>query len=272
MDDLGHPVWDADNHYYEALDAFTRHLDPGARSPHGAVGHDRRPAVPRARRQGEPGGHQRHLRPDLEAGLPERVLPRQPEPGEPARAHPRPRADPSRVPRSRRPPARARRAGPGRLLPLPDARDDLRGAAARTTPRRCASPSAPSTAGSPRTGPSTTRAASSPAPYLTLADVDWAVEELEWALDQGARMIVMRPAAPTTDTGRHSPFDARFDPFWARVDEAGITVVVHAGDSGQSSQRLRRRRLRRQLPRRWLRPEHQELPHRGGDPRLPPRR
>ena len=28
MDDLGHPVWDADNHYYEALDAFTRHLDP----------------------------------------------------------------------------------------------------------------------------------------------------------------------------------------------------------------------------------------------------
>ena len=25
---LGHPVFDADNHYYEALDAFTRHLDP----------------------------------------------------------------------------------------------------------------------------------------------------------------------------------------------------------------------------------------------------
>src|SRR5690606_32403944 len=26
--ELGHPVHDADNHYYEALDAFTRHLDP----------------------------------------------------------------------------------------------------------------------------------------------------------------------------------------------------------------------------------------------------
>jgi predicted TIM-barrel fold metal-dependent hydrolase len=26
-----------------------------------------------------------------------------------------------------------------------------------------------------------------------------------------------------------------FDPFWARVNEAGITVVVHAGDSGPSS-------------------------------------
>ena len=35
-------------------------------------------------------------------------------------------------------------------------------------------------------------------------------------------------------------------------------------------QRLCRRRLRRQLPRRWLRSQHQGLPHRGGDPRLPP--
>ena len=26
-----------------------------------------------------------------------------------------------------------------------------------------------------------------------------------------------------------------FDPFWARVNESGVTVVVHAGDSGQSS-------------------------------------
>ena len=28
MDDLGYAPFDADNHYYEALDAFTRHLDP----------------------------------------------------------------------------------------------------------------------------------------------------------------------------------------------------------------------------------------------------
>ena len=87
---------------------------PRARSPHRAVGHDRRAAVPRARRQGEPGGHQRHLRPDLQARLPQRLLPRQPEPGEPARAHPRPRAHPSGVPRSGRSVARARRPGDGR--------------------------------------------------------------------------------------------------------------------------------------------------------------
>jgi predicted TIM-barrel fold metal-dependent hydrolase len=73
------------------------------------------------------------------------------------------------------------------------------------------------------------------APYLSLADVEWAVSELEWALDRGARMIVMRAAAPTTITGRRSPFDPSFDPFWARLDEAGITLVVHAGDAGTGS-------------------------------------
>lgn len=73
------------------------------------------------------------------------------------------------------------------------------------------------------------------APYLSLADVDWACGELEWAIGAGARVIVMRPAAPTTITGPKSPFDPMFDPFWARVNEAGITVVIHAGDSGYSS-------------------------------------
>jgi predicted TIM-barrel fold metal-dependent hydrolase len=74
------------------------------------------------------------------------------------------------------------------------------------------------------------------APYLTLADPQWAVDELEWALGEGAQLIVMRAAAPTTAVGRRSPFDPMFDPFWARVNEAGVTVVVHAGDAGLSSQ------------------------------------
>lgn len=73
------------------------------------------------------------------------------------------------------------------------------------------------------------------APYVTLADLDFAVSELEWALDHGARTIVMRPAAPTTASGQRPPTDPMFDPFWSRVNEAGITVVVHAGDSGYSS-------------------------------------
>lgn len=73
------------------------------------------------------------------------------------------------------------------------------------------------------------------APYLSLADQDWAISELEWALDRGARCIVMRPAAPTTRDGQLPVSHPVFDPFWARVNEAGITVVAHAGDSGYSS-------------------------------------
>ena len=72
-------------------------------------------------------------------------------------------------------------------------------------------------------------------PYLSLADVDWAVSELEWAIDNGAHVIVMRAGAPTTATGVASPFDTQFDPFWARLNEAGIPLVVHAGDTGYSS-------------------------------------
>ena len=73
------------------------------------------------------------------------------------------------------------------------------------------------------------------APYFTLVDVDWACAELEWALERGARTIVTRPAAATTASGPRSPGDPVFDPFWARVDEAGVTVVVHAGDSGYTA-------------------------------------
>src|SRR6202042_1581316 len=73
------------------------------------------------------------------------------------------------------------------------------------------------------------------APYISLADVDAAVAELEWALDQDARAVVLRAAAPVTRLGPRSPAAEEFDPFWARVNEAGITVVVHAGDAGLSS-------------------------------------
>jgi predicted TIM-barrel fold metal-dependent hydrolase len=73
------------------------------------------------------------------------------------------------------------------------------------------------------------------APYLALGDVDWACRELEWALEHGARVVVMRPAAVWTADGPKPPTHTDFDPFWSRVNEAGITVVVHAGDSGVSS-------------------------------------
>jgi predicted TIM-barrel fold metal-dependent hydrolase len=45
-------------------------------------------------------------------------------------------------------------------------------------------------------------------------------------------------SAPVTTDGRVSPFDTRFDGFWSLVNDAGITVVLHAGDAGISSNGL----------------------------------
>ena len=70
------------------------------------------------------------------------------------------------------------------------------------------------------------------APYLTLVDVDWAVQELEHGLSRGARVFVMR-SAPVADPLRsRSLGDPKYDPFWARVGEARVAVAFHSGDAG----------------------------------------
>jgi|TARA_B110000438_G_scaffold76209_1_gene76311 predicted TIM-barrel fold metal-dependent hydrolase len=73
------------------------------------------------------------------------------------------------------------------------------------------------------------------APYITLSDVDFACRELEWALERDARVLVMRPSAVCTRDGYFAPSHERFDPFWARVNEAGITVVAHTGANGYTT-------------------------------------
>ena len=72
-------------------------------------------------------------------------------------------------------------------------------------------------------------------PYITLADVDWACAQLDWALERDARIIVMRPSAVYTRGGPRNPGAKEFDPFWARVNEAGITVVTHIGATRHDS-------------------------------------
>jgi predicted TIM-barrel fold metal-dependent hydrolase len=65
-------------------------------------------------------------------------------------------------------------------------------------------------------------------PLVSLRDVDRAVTELDDLLARGARAIGMRPGPAF---GR-SPADPHFDPFWARVNEAGVPVCFHIGESG----------------------------------------
>jgi predicted TIM-barrel fold metal-dependent hydrolase len=42
----------------------------------------------------------------------------------------------------------------------------------------------------------------------------------------------VRPAPVANLRGSRSPFLPEFDPFWARVEEAGVPVMLHASDSG----------------------------------------
>ncbi|MFM8529302.1 MAG: amidohydrolase family protein [Ilumatobacteraceae bacterium] len=71
------------------------------------------------------------------------------------------------------------------------------------------------------------------APYITLADPEWAVQEAEWAIENGARLVVMRTSpVPSADGGSRSPGDPVFDPYWARLAEANVAVAFHSGDAG----------------------------------------
>jgi predicted TIM-barrel fold metal-dependent hydrolase len=70
-------------------------------------------------------------------------------------------------------------------------------------------------------------------PMINLADIDAAIAELEFVLKAGARTIGIRPAPVPDHRGRSRSFGfPEFDPFWARVAEAGIFVNMHASDSG----------------------------------------
>jgi predicted TIM-barrel fold metal-dependent hydrolase len=235
MDETGQPVFDADNHYYEALDAFTRHLDP-------ALG-------PRCVQWATIDGKQYHI-------LGGRV----------SRAVSNATFDPVSKPGCLYDYFRGNTEGVNVLQRLRD-HEPIR-PEYRDPDARLASLDAQGLVGcwlfptlgmiyeeplhhDPVAVCATFRAFNRwlaedwgfayedrifAAPYISLADVDWAVAETEWALGEGARLLVMRTAAPTTALGRRSPFDPLFDPFWGLVNEAGATVVVHAGDSGVSSE------------------------------------
>jgi predicted TIM-barrel fold metal-dependent hydrolase len=64
------------------------------------------------------------------------------------------------------------------------------------------------------------------APMIPLVDVDAAVAELDEVLAKDARIVCIKSGPAVTRDGRVSPGDARFDPFWARVDEAGYNRYV----------------------------------------------
>ena len=231
---LDYPAFDADNHYYEALDAFTRHLDP-------RLG-------PRTVQWAEIGGRRYHVvggrvsyavanptfNPIAKAGALHQYF----------RGNPQGRS-PLEFLRDREPIRAEYRDRDARVALL-----DEQGLEAIWLFPTLGMLYEELLKGDPEAVTITFRAFNQwlledwgfayrerifAAPYVSLCDVDWAVRELDWALGQGARVVCMRPAAPFTAGGPRSPFAPCFDPFWARAQEAGITVVAHAGDSGYSN-------------------------------------
>lgn len=69
-------------------------------------------------------------------------------------------------------------------------------------------------------------------PILNPAVVEDAIRELDFVLDHGAKVVLVRPGPVAGSPRTRSPFLPEFDPFWARVEESGILVALHASDSG----------------------------------------
>jgi predicted TIM-barrel fold metal-dependent hydrolase len=70
------------------------------------------------------------------------------------------------------------------------------------------------------------------APMIALAEPALAAVEVERVLAAGARLLVMIPGPVPDGEGFVSPGHPQFDPVWARINEAGIPVALHAGLSG----------------------------------------
>jgi predicted TIM-barrel fold metal-dependent hydrolase len=69
--------------------------------------------------------------------------------------------------------------------------------------------------------------------YITLADVDWALDQLDWMIERDVRVVNMRPSSvPDGNGGRRSLGHPAHDPFWKKMNQYGITLAMHSGDSG----------------------------------------
>jgi len=69
-------------------------------------------------------------------------------------------------------------------------------------------------------------------PIITLPILDRAIEELEWVVSRGARVVLIRPAPVPGYRGPRSFALPEFDPFWQKVVEHDVLVAMHSSDSG----------------------------------------
>jgi predicted TIM-barrel fold metal-dependent hydrolase len=69
-------------------------------------------------------------------------------------------------------------------------------------------------------------------PVITLPIVERAIQELEWVVERGAKVVLIRPAPVPGYRGSRSFALEEFDPFWKALVEADVLVGMHSSDSG----------------------------------------
>jgi predicted TIM-barrel fold metal-dependent hydrolase len=69
-------------------------------------------------------------------------------------------------------------------------------------------------------------------PVITLPIVERAIEELEWVVERGGRVVLIRPAPVPGYRGSRSFGLPEFDPFWQKVVEHDVLIAMHSSDSG----------------------------------------
>jgi predicted TIM-barrel fold metal-dependent hydrolase len=69
-------------------------------------------------------------------------------------------------------------------------------------------------------------------PYVQMLHPQGAADELASLVERGALVVNIRNAPAPAPGGYRSPFDPVYDPFWGLAAESGIVVATHAGNDG----------------------------------------
>lgn len=224
--------FDADNHYYEPLDAFTRHLEPAFRDrgvksfrdgkrTYLLIGGKLNRFIPNP--TFDPIIVPGCLDPLFRGQIPDGIDPRSLMKVEPLRAEYRDRDQRIRT---------MDRQGLGAALLFPTLGCGVEQALAADIPATMASLCAfnrwlEEDWGFDHQGRIFA------APMLSLADPDAAAAEVDRLLGRGAKLVHLRPApVPAPHGTSRSLGDPIFDPVWARLAEASVPVAFHLGDSG----------------------------------------
>lgn len=234
--DLGFAAIDADNHYYEPLDAFTRHLDPAfARRGVQVMNQGKRAYVVIG---GKVNGFIPNptfdpiivpgcIDPLFRGQVPEGVDPRSLMEVEPLRAEYRERDERVKV---------VERQNLESVWLFPTLGCGVEEALRHDVEATMASLRAFNSWLAEDWGFSRPDGRIVSAPMLSLADPTAAVAELDRVLALGAKVVHLRPAPVPGEHGTSRSFGhPSHDPFWARLVEADVPVAFHLGDSGYNA-------------------------------------